>query len=350
MTIIRRDRQVATTHRALGPMNSEISAEDLQVGAIKRELNEIRRGRGIDAPDLFRRIGPNLRAKIGVHADDTPNQIREKLILAISRICDNLPADLRLAALTAFSMHEESADEFLDRRISWLAGALDRDPRTARRRIDSALDRVAETLSRSSTPDHESDPFDGCYIESLKVLVRVDNGPLTVMEERKIVAIREGLSEVTVQFSARDVDLSDQGLEILDVLFGGEVVARKNITRSYRSYTIRLPRPLSLGQSHEYGALFTLPPGTRIRPHYLFSPLQRVEHLDLRVKFNRERLPGAVWLIDGMPAAAVEDLDPLDHPVALDRIGEARQRFDSMQPGFTYGLCWSDTASASDRG
>jgi hypothetical protein len=266
--------------------------------------------------------------------------------MKIASICDSLPEDLRLAAQAALGMHEESEGDFLDRRVNWLAGKLDRDPRTARRRIDLAFKRIAEVIAREIETGRENDPFGGWCVGALKALVRVDTDPLTLTEVRQIKAARDELAEISLQFSARDVDLSDQNLEILDMLFGGEVVARKNVTRSYRDYTIRLPRTLRIGQSQELGACFTLPPGTRIRPHYLFSPLQRVEHLDVRVKFDRERLPATVWSVDGMPAGTVEDLNPLDHLVEVDRIGEVHRRFDSLQPGLTYGLCWSDPASA----
>ncbi|WP_086840565.1 hypothetical protein [Amycolatopsis kentuckyensis] len=326
-------------------MNDNRVAEGQQVDVLRKELNELRRGRGLDSLDVVQRIGPSLRAKIDVRDGDSPSAVRDKLILAISRICDHLPPDLRLAALTAFGIQEQAAGDFLDRRISWLAGALDRDPRTARRRIDAAFDRIAETISRTGPAGQDDDPYAGWSVEALKVLVRMDTDPLTLMEERRIIATRDDLAEISLQFSVPGVDLSDQKLEIVDMLFGGEVVARKNITRSYRNYTIRLPRPLRIGQTHEYAAQITLPSGTRVRPQYIFSPFHRVDHFDARVKFDRERRPAAVWSVDGMPAGTIEEIDPLDHPVEVDRIGEVHLKFDSLRPGLMYGLCWSDTAS-----
>src|SRR3954463_16135833 len=104
-----------------------------------RELNELRRGRGLDAADLHQRIGPCLREACGIEDTDQPTAARQKLVPRLTELCGRLPADLRLAALAALGLHEEAAGEFLDRRISWLASVLDRDPRTARRRIDLAF-------------------------------------------------------------------------------------------------------------------------------------------------------------------------------------------------------------------
>src|SRR5437763_6082513 len=117
-----------------------------------RELNELRRGRGLDAADLHQRIGPCLREACGITGADQPSAARLKLVLRLTELCGRLPADLRLAALAAFGLHEEAAGEFLDRRISWLASVLDRDPRTARRRIDLALRRPHELLG-APAPD-----------------------------------------------------------------------------------------------------------------------------------------------------------------------------------------------------
>ena len=111
-----------------------------------RELNELRRGRGLDAADLHQRIGPCLRGACDITETDPPAAARQKLVLRLTELCGRLPPDLRLAALAAFGLHEEAAGEFLDRRISWLASVLDRDPRTARRRIDLAFRRLAELL------------------------------------------------------------------------------------------------------------------------------------------------------------------------------------------------------------
>lgn len=74
-----------------------------------RELNELRRGRGLDAADLHQRIGPCLREACGITGADQPVPAREKLVLRLTELCGRLPDDLRLAALAAFGLHEEAA-------------------------------------------------------------------------------------------------------------------------------------------------------------------------------------------------------------------------------------------------
>ena len=74
-----------------------------------RELNELRRGRGLDAADLHQRIGPGLREACEITAADQPAAARQKLVLRLTELCGRLPADLRLAALAALGLHEEAA-------------------------------------------------------------------------------------------------------------------------------------------------------------------------------------------------------------------------------------------------
>jgi hypothetical protein len=112
-----------------------------------RELAQLRRGRGLDATDITMRVGPGLREVCDIGEHDTPVTVRRKLIQHIDGSSRFLPTDLRLAALAALGLHEEASGEFLDRRITWLAMRLDRDSRTARRRVDQAFVLLSQYLS-----------------------------------------------------------------------------------------------------------------------------------------------------------------------------------------------------------
>ena len=113
---------------------------------IVHELNDLRRGRGVNAANIATRIGPRLRTACAVTDADGAEQIRRKVVSRLTAFCRLLPTDLELAATVALALRHEAAGEFLDRRIAWLADHFDRDPRTARRRVDTAFRLLSECI------------------------------------------------------------------------------------------------------------------------------------------------------------------------------------------------------------
>ncbi len=305
-----------------------------------RELNELRRGRGLDATDLHQRIGPCLREACRIAEADSPAAARHKLVLRLTELCGRLPADLRLAALAALGLHEEAAGEFLDRRISWLAGMLDRDPRTARRRIDLAFRRLDELLGEPSQ-GRDLHPLAGWYVESMKVMLRFDRELPDLQEERRIVAEVDELDELVLSFSVPAVPGTDPVPDITaDVLFGGEIVEAKQVSASHAQFVMRLPSPLRLGQRHEYGIRFT-PRRTSLRPYYALTPLRRCEEFSVRVRFDRADPPARVWRLNGVPGRVVDDGVDSGDALTVNRVGEVGLEFHELHQGLSYGLQWS---------
>lgn len=305
-----------------------------------RELNELRRGRGLDAADLHLRIGPCLRDACEITGADQPSAARQKLVLRLTELCGRLPADLRLAALAAFGLHEEAAGEFLDRRISWLASVLDRDPRTARRRIDLAFRRLDELLV-TPPPERDLHPLAGWYVESMKATLHLDREPPDLEEERRIVAEVDELDELVLPFSAPAEPGSDPVPDIAaDVLFGGEIVEARQVSASHAQFVMRLPSPLRLGQRHEYGIRFA-PRRTSLRPYYVMTPLRRCEEFSVRVRFDRANPPPRVWRLNGVPGRVVDDGVDSGDALTVNRVGEVALEFHELHQGLSYGLQWS---------
>ena len=305
-----------------------------------RELNELRRGRGLDAADLHQRIGPCLRAACAITDTDQPAAARQKLVLRLTELCGRLPPDLKLAALAALGLHEEAAGEFLDRRISWLASVLDRDPRTARRRIDLAFRRLHELLG---APAFRSDlhPLAGWYVESMKAMLRLDRTPPELQEERRIVAEVDELDELVLPFSVPAEPGSDPVPDITaDALSGGEIVEARQVSASHAQFIMRLPNPLRLGQRHEYGIRFT-PQRTELRPYYAMTPLRRCEEFSVRVRFDRAAPPSRVWRLNGVPARVIDDGVDSGDALTVNRVGEVGLEFHDLHQGLSYGLQWS---------
>ncbi|KDN21653.1 hypothetical protein [Amycolatopsis rifamycinica] len=315
-----------------------------------RELNELRRGRGLDAADLHQRIGPCLRAACAIAETDPPAAARQKLVLRLTELCGRLPPDLKLAALAALGLHEEAAGEFLDRRISWLASVLDRDPRTARRRIDLAFRRLGELLG-APAPRGDSHPLAGWYVESMKAMLRLDRTPTELQDERRIVAEADELDELVLPVSVPAGPGCDPVPDITaDALYGGEIVEARQVSASHAQFVLRLPSPLRLGQRHEYGIRFT-PKRTGLRPYYAMTPLRRCEEFSVRVRFDRAAPPSRVWRLNGVPGRVVDDGVDSGDALTVNRVGEVALEFHDLRQGLSYGLQWSfDREGSPDTG
>ncbi|MBL7490364.1 hypothetical protein I6A60_11405 [Frankia sp. AgB1.9] len=312
------------------------------------ELREIRRGRGVLADDLHARIGPHLRRACGITAADEPGTVRRKLTLELTGLCGRLPADLRLAVLAALAMHESTDQKFLHERMAWAAGQFDRDPRTARRRMDEGFRALAVLIGERGAvpePDNGFAP-DGWYVESLRSSLRLDLPVPKLLEVRRIVAAVDELDEVVAGLGALRGEPDDDLDEIqAEVVHGGEITEVRRPGRTYASFVIRLPQPLQLGQRHEYSVEFTAYPRSRFQPYYLLSPVRRVDRFTLKVRFGTDSLPDTVWRLNGIPGRVADEFIPNDDRLAVDSVGEIATEFHSLRQGLRYGVQWAEPTS-----
>jgi len=166
------------------------------------ELNELRRGRGLQAEDLHERVGAQLRQGCSIAAEDRPAVVREKLTLCLAGLCGRLPDDLSVAVLAALALHEQANQRFLHERMAWLAEYFDRDTRTARRRIDEGFRMLADYIDvQSAAGDRRQNEFapGGWYVELLKVSLRMDVEPQRLMWKKVSEQRQEKGSRVTYE-------------------------------------------------------------------------------------------------------------------------------------------------------
>src|SRR5215213_6430829 len=115
------------------------------------ELKAVRRGPGLHHPGIDQRIGPALRTVCGVEPTDAASVVKTKTIDRLERAADGLPAELSLSVLVALGIHPEVLEQpRLQDRVAWLAARMKREVRTARRRMDEACARLADTLSKAA--------------------------------------------------------------------------------------------------------------------------------------------------------------------------------------------------------
>ena len=321
------------------------------------ELRELRRGRGLLSDDIDTRVGPRLRAVCGIADSDPPALVRRKLILHLTERSSRLPRDLRLAVEAALALHQTANHRFLHERLKWLADHYDRDQRTARRRIDEAFRILAEALGdlqRSTQPASPSQfAADGWYVESMKATLRLDVDPPRLIEERRIVATADELDEVVSALSVPRLpgqgmppapggaDASRQPPPIqANILHGGEIVEERRPAQGHARFIVRLPRPLALGERHEFGVEYVVCSRDQLRPYYAVTPLRRYDRVRACIRFGSAAQPAKLWKLNGVHPRVVDEFVPSDEPLTVDSVGEVRIEFFNLRQGLSYGAQW----------
>jgi hypothetical protein len=301
---------------------------------VRRELRLLCRGRGVLAPDLRRRIGPRLAARLSDAGE------RGAIVDWLRGHVRQLPGDLRLAASVGLGLHPPADARFLGERLDWLAGHLAREQRTVRRRLDEALALLAELVSTSNpTPPVEPSATGGSwYSRSVRALVTLDRGEPEVFEERAIVAAGPAVDAVTLAMSIPRIPGQDPPEVLVDVLHGGLLTRTERPSASHFKFVVELPREVGPDDEHHLGLRYRLRPGQQMTPHYALIPLSRCDRFTLRVRFPAP--PPTVRLLAGVPTRSLDD-DPGELPVVEpDRAGEVFVRFAGLTPGLGYGLRW----------
>ncbi|MFJ6675956.1 hypothetical protein ACIQMJ_33065 [Actinosynnema sp. NPDC091369] len=290
-----------------------------------RELKSLRKGRGVLAGRIGDRVGPTLRATCGVTEGDAPGAIRRKVSERLAELAGRLPEDLRLATLAAFAIEDEARLPLYQDRVYWAAIRLDRDPRTVRRRVDEAINHLAE-LAADAPRERSAARSGGWRTAELHTVLTLD-GP-EVIERHRVVAERDGLRELPLT-PPLPLDRPD-----VRVLYGGTLVDRA-------TPTLALPTPVDSGHAHDFAIHYRPPGGRVLRAHLGYVPRHPCDLLDLRVRFGPTPAPPRVWALEG--ADPQDDLTRggVAHPV--DQAGEVHLRFRHPTPGLAYGVRWRVT-------
>ncbi|MGH3757109.1 hypothetical protein [Actinophytocola sp.] len=300
-----------------------------------RELKSLRKGRGLYAGRIDERVGPTLRAACEVTDGDGLVVIRQKVATRLAELAEELPDDLRLAALAAFAINVEARLPLYQDRVRWAAIKVDRDSRTVRRRVDEAIDQLAE-LATGAPRRRPGDPAGGWHTTELRVAVGLDREWPEVLQQRRIVADQDDLRELDLAVS---LPAGRRDLEV-GVLYGGTLLDRGMEASDRCGFALALPSPLTRGESHDFAVRFRLPTARAMRPHLVCVPKRPCELFDLRVRFGWDWVPSHVWMVHGAFQRDVSDpvCHGYQHPV--DRAGEIHMRFRQLTPGLAYGARW----------
>lgn len=301
-----------------------------------RELKTLRKGRGVHAGRIVDRVGTALAAACGITRADGPAAARQKLVSRLTDLIEQLPEDLQLAARAAFDLVPDLRYPLYQERVNWVAAMIDRDSRTVRRRIDEAVDQMAE-LAATTTPREAG----GWHTAELSVAVALDQGQPEVLERYRVVVDGDGVDKL--EFAAafpvrrRDVDVQ--------LLYGGTLQDRSSAVER-PGFTLLPAEPLTRGETHDFAVRYRLSNRDVMHPCVLHVPERPCEVFDLRVRFEHDR-KRPVWTFDGVlqrPAA-----EPRGTQHSVDRAGEIHLRFQRLLPGLVYGARWGASAVCAAR-
>ena len=285
-----------------------------------REMKALRKGRGLLASHIGERTGSALRAICDVRDDDGPAVIRQKVARRLEILAGELPADLRIAVLAAFAIAPDARLPFYQDRVSWTARRLNRDPRTARRRIDAGIDHIAQLATVRPVPAARPAKAAGTGWRTLelRVIALLDRAHPEVLELHRIAAGQDGLAAVEVPVPVA-----------ADVLNGATHAGRGTVT---------LPRGLARGEEHEFAIRYRVPDVAT--PHLVRTPDHPCDRFDLRLRFDRTRPPWRIWLLAGVLDRDLTDPARAGEARETDAAGELHLVFRDLTPGLAYGVGW----------
>ena len=282
------------------------------------------------------KVGPALAAACGITRADGPAAARQKLVSRLTELIEQLPEDLQLATLAAFGLVSDARHPLYQERVNWVAAVIDRDSRTVRRRVDEAVDQLAE-LAATTTPRDAG----GWHTAELSVAVALDQAQPEVLERYQVVVDGDGVDKLDFAsaFPVRRRDVE------VHLLYGGTLLDRSSAVER-PGFTLLPAEPLARGDSHDFAIRFRLPNRDVMHPYVLHVPERPCEVFDLRVRFEHDRRR-LVRMFDG--ALQRSDAEPRGTQHEVDRAGEIHLRFRRLLPGLLYGARWGGSEVCSAR-
>jgi hypothetical protein len=312
----------------------------VQTEPLVKEIRALRRGRGVQADDLEKRLGPNLRMLLA--EDDDPAVRRRALITILDACASHLHDDMRTAVVASLGLNGPTVRmSQLKARVEWLALQLGREYRTALRRVDAAENLLAEQVAVEIERSRGTGSIAklGWYIDELYSLLRLDTPTPESHQRRRIIAAQDRLTEVMAWLDIPVHGDATRPSPQVEVAYGGTLVRHEDAVSGGFRYVVEFPEPLDRGQSHEYGLVLRL--ATKdMRPYYVFTPEIQCNVFDLRVRFDPARRPNRVRSVRGETVRTFEANKPAGEMLHPDSAGEVHVRFAAPVMYLGYGVQW----------
>ncbi|MGW3997006.1 hypothetical protein ACWEF6_26270 [Amycolatopsis sp. NPDC004772] len=282
-----------------------------------------------------------LLKRFSIDPESDPTDAYSRAVTGLRQAAKSLDPNSATAAMAALGLHEDYQSDNLGERVAQLSHAMQTSDRTTQRRIEDAFGQLAEVLSKravTTDPGYTGDNADAWRSLTIRSNVVFYENTVEVFEAREIISNTEALETLHLGFTVPSLDTEDPK-EFLDIstLYGGNIEKRLAEGVARFGFWLRLPRPISRTEIHQYGVRVRVPI-ERFDP-YLACVLRRpCEKFDLTVKFTRP--PKKIELM-----SEAFQMDPGDRKVrfptvAADAANEVRASFRDLSPGLAYGLRW----------
>lgn len=322
----------------------------IDIDKLVKELKALRKGRGLDTPDLATRTGPELRAVFGLSETADSAQIRTRLTNSLAELTAQLPDDLSFAVSAALALSEDRHTQFYGQRVDLVADHLQRDRRTATRHIDNGLRVLAELAIADATgtkPDVGL-PAPPWQTTELRTWVMLDRETPEIFELRRVTTTEKELRELRLELSVPVAGDWKVGATVNDpeivVLSGGTLRTQLNYSSTRVVFDLEPAEPLTGLREHEFFIRYRFSGAREMRPFYTCTPSFPCRSFDLHIRFGEKRPPTSIWKVDGLRMSEVEDDAAPREPIAADSAGEVNVRFQGLTPNLSYGVVWQQQA------
>lgn len=310
------------------------------------ELKSLRKGRGLDTPDLATRTGPELRAVFGLLVTADSAQIRTRLTKSLAELAARLPDDLSFAVSTALALPEDKRTQFYGERVDLVASHLQRDGRTATRHIDNGLRVLAELAiadATGATPDVRL-PVTPWQTTELRTWVVLEREAPEIYEMRRVITTEKELHALRLEVSVPVPSDWKASSAVNDpeivVLSGGTLRTRLNYSSTRVVFDLELAEPLTELREHEFFVRYRFSGVREMGPFYTCTPSFPCRSFDLHIRFDEKQPASSIWKIDGLRMSEVEDDAAPREPIGADGAGEVNVQFQGLTPNLSYGVVW----------
>ncbi|WP_158846633.1 hypothetical protein [Saccharothrix deserti] len=305
-------------------------------------LAALHKRNGVLSADLDERVRPEFSALFAMPAD-RGEVLREKLVEYLERLLAGLTDEQEQVARGTLNLRPDPVPGSLTDRMDVLAGELHVDRRTVRRRMNDAYRNMALRAQRGDAAlTGDGYGGKGWYVDVFDVVLRLDRPTPEAIERRTVVVTAPTLDRITTSVDVPrhpETGQEQPGLET-ELVFGGTLAGQARGSTTNFSLDIALPRRLARGDRHTYELISRIPPGQAMTPRYVCVPYRTCRYFVLRVRFDPDRLPKAVWKHDGVPHSAVHDGRPSGKLLELDGAHEVAVEFRDLLNGCAYGVQW----------
>lgn len=304
---------------------------------LSAELKELHRGRGVRRPDVRSWLGLQLQGILRIDSTTSDDDARSALVQLIRENTAEFPRDLRYLFLVSTGIVVDHP--FLETRLAVAEQALNRSPRVLRRRLRSAEQLLADSLTQRHVGG--SGPFDdqGWQWENHQLeLVLRSQARLTLRRTLRALADHQKYVHESFVIPGRlapDAELTFEalvGLAVLDV---------DHSSPNSWGVTLELPHTLERGQLLETELAVTVPDARALSPFLVLAPIRTSRGAVVSVDFGIPPVAATSWVIDGAIPSDVASYVHKGIPVDPTITPVVTGAFTAPRLGLAYGVGWS---------